>query len=69
MALKPTGPWPKIARVSRPDSPIRRSAPKAVPVPQEMAAPVSKLNSSGKGTRVRAGAAIWGAWAPWPVMP
>ena len=39
----------------RPAGPSRCSAPQAVPVPQEIAAPVSKDSSSGSGTRVRAG--------------
>ena len=56
VALKPTGPWPKMAMVSRPERFNRRNAPKAVPVPQEMAAPVSKESSSGSGTTVKAGA-------------
>ena len=55
VAESPTGPWPKIAMVSSPWSPRRCSAPQAVPVPQEIAAPVSKESSSGSGTRVRAG--------------
>jgi hypothetical protein len=38
--------------VSRPESCKRRSAPYAVPVPQEIAAPVSNDKLSGKGTRV-----------------
>ena len=36
----PTGPWPKMAMVSPPCRSSRCSAPQAVPVPQEIAAPV-----------------------------
>ena len=54
-ALSPTGPWPNTASVSRPERFMRRSALYAVPVPQEIAAPVAKESSSGSGTSVRAG--------------
>ena len=69
VAASPTGPWPKIAMVSSPWRPKRCSAPQAVPVPQEIAAPVSKESSSGSGTRVRAGHFMKAAWAPCPVTP
>ena len=69
VALSPTGPWPKTASVSRPETSSRFKAPYAVPVPHEMAAPSSKESSSGSGTSVRAGTFMSGAWAPWPVMP
>jgi hypothetical protein len=52
----PTGPWPKTTTVSRPVTPSRMSAPYAVPVPHEMAAPVEKISSSGRGMSVPAGA-------------
>jgi hypothetical protein len=40
---------------------MRCRAPKAVPVPQAIAAPVSYDSSSGNGTRVLAGTFIQGA--------
>src|ERR1700693_3349410 len=52
VADNPTGPCPKIAIVSRPERPTRRSAPYAVPVPHEIAAPVSNDRPSGRGTNV-----------------
>jgi len=55
VAESPTGPWPKMAMVSRPEMCIRLSAPKAVPVPQEIAAPASNESASGSGTSVLAG--------------
>jgi hypothetical protein len=64
VADRPTGPWPTIATVSRPERFMRRSAPNAVPVPHEMAAPVAKLSSSGSGTSVCAGTFMCGACAP-----
>ena len=69
VAERPTGPWPKTASVSRPETSRRRSAWYAVPVPHEMAAPSSKESSSGRGTSVEAGTVMNGAWPPWPVMP
>ena len=41
VALRPTGPWPKTARVSLPVTESRLSAWYAVPVPQAQAAPSS----------------------------
>ncbi len=55
VAESPTGPWPKTAMVSPPCSWTRRSAPHAVPVPQEIAAPVTKESASGSGTSVDTG--------------
>lgn len=55
VADRPTGPWPKIAMVWSPVSSRRFNAPQAVPVPQEMAAPVSNDSSSGSCTSVFAG--------------
>src|SRR5262249_11313379 len=55
VADRPTGPWPKMAIVSPPCSWTRRSAPQAVPVPQEMAAPVMKESGAGSGTSVDTG--------------
>src|SRR5262249_55512873 len=46
-----------------------RSAPQAVPVPQETAAPVTKESESGSGTSVDTGTFIYFAWAPWPPEP
>jgi hypothetical protein len=64
VADSPTGPWPKMAIVSPPCSSTRRSAPQAVPVPQEMAAPVTKESESGSGTSVDTGTFMYFAWAP-----
>src|SRR5215470_8508066 len=64
VAERPTGPWPKMAIVSPPCSAIRRSAPQAVPVPQEMAAPVTKESESGSGTSVDTGTFMYFAWPP-----
>ena len=58
VADRPTGPWPKIAIVSPPCRLSRLSAPQAVPVPQEMAAPVTKESASGSGTSVDTGTFI-----------
>ena len=69
VALSPTGPCPKTASVSRPDTSRRFNAPYAVPVPHEMAAPSSKEITSGIGTSVLAGTTMNGACAPLPVMP
>ena len=69
VADSPTGPWPKIAIVSLPERFIRRRAPQAVPVPQEMAAPVSKERSSGSGTSVLAGTHKYLAWPPLALLP
>ena len=64
VALSPTGPWPKIASVSRPDTSMRLRAPYAVPVPHETDAPSSNDSSSGSGTQVNAGAFIYRACPP-----
>ena len=58
-----------MAIVSPPFSWTRRSAPQAVPVPQEMAAPVTKESESGSGTKVDTGTFMYFAWAPWPPEP
>ena len=55
--------------VSRPETSSRCKAPNAVPVPQEIAAPVAKESSSGSGTSVRTGTFMYCACAPWPVRP
>ena len=68
VAARPTGPWPKIAIVSRPVF-IRRSAPYAVPDPQAIAAPAEKLSSSRSGTIVSAGTAMYFACPPWALLP
>ena len=51
----PTGPRPNTASVSRALSSRRSIAAKAVPVPQEMAAPAEKLISCGSEIKVFAG--------------
>src|SRR5439155_5927167 len=66
---EPDRPWPKTASVSRPETSRRLSAPYAVPVPHEIAAPSSKVSDSGSGTSVDAGTVMNGACPPWPVMP
>jgi hypothetical protein len=48
---------------------MRLSAPYAVPVPHETEAPSSNESESGKGTQVKAGASMNGAWPPCPVIP
>ena len=53
-----------MAIVSPPCSSTRRSAPQAVPVPQEMAAPVTKDSESGSGTSVDTGTFMYFAWPP-----
>ena len=53
--LAPTGPWPNTATMSRPEIPIFLRPFQAVPVPQEMAAPSSKVNSSSSRTSDRDG--------------
>ena len=53
--LAPTGPWPNTTTMSRPETSIFLSPFQAVPVPQEMAAPSSKDNSSSRSTRLREG--------------
>ena len=53
-----------MAIVSPPCSRIRCSAPHAVPVPQEIAAPVTKESESGNGTSVDAGTFMYFAWPP-----
>jgi hypothetical protein len=55
VADKPTGPWPNTVKVSPPRRPSRSSAPHAVPVPQAIAAPASKLSASCSGISVAAG--------------
>src|ERR1700722_15258411 len=65
----PTGPWPKIASVSFPDSRIRRSALYAVPEPQAIAAPAENDNSSGNGTIVLAGTHRYCACPPCELLP
>jgi hypothetical protein len=62
MGLRMIGPWPKMAIVSPPCSWTRRSAPQAVPVPREMAAPVTKESESGSGTSVDTGTFMYFAW-------
>src|ERR1700674_5562964 len=69
VADNPTGPCPKIAIVPRPERPTRRNAPYAVPVPHEIAAPVSNDRPSGSGTNVLAGTFMYRACPPLPVTP
>ena len=47
----------------------RFSAPQAVPVPQETAAPVTKESESGSGTSVDTGTFMYLAWPPCPPEP
>jgi hypothetical protein len=61
VAESPTGPWPKIAMVSPPARFTRFSAPHAVPVPHEMAAPVTNESASGSGTSVDTGTFMYRA--------
>ena len=42
----------------------RRSAPQSVPVPQEMAAPVTKESGAGSGSKVDTGTFMYLAWPP-----
>ena len=65
----PTGPWPKIAIVSLPESRIRRSALYAVPEPHEIAAPAEKVSSSASGTSVFAGTLRYFACPPCELLP
>jgi hypothetical protein len=53
-----------IARLGRQRSWRRRRAPQAVPVPQEMAAPVTKESKSGSDTSVDTGTFMYLAWPP-----
>ena len=53
-----------MAIVSPPCSSTRRSAPQAVPVPQERAAPVTTESESGNGTSVDTGTFMYFAWPP-----
>ena len=69
VADRPTGPWPKMAIVSPPCRLTRFSAPQAVPVPQEIAAPVTKESESGSGTSVDTGTFMYLAWPPCPPEP
>jgi hypothetical protein len=69
VADKPTGPWPKTAIVSPPWRLIRFSAPQAVPVPQEMAAPVTNESGAGSGTSVDTGTFMYLACPPCPPEP
>src|SRR5262245_56669857 len=66
VADNPTGPWPKMAIVSPPCRLSRFSAPHAVPVPHEIAAPVTKESESGRGTSVPTGTFMYLACAPCP---
>ena len=52
-AKRGSGGWHQVA--GRGDRRAPLSAPQAVPVPQEMAAPVTKESSSGSGTSVDTG--------------
>jgi hypothetical protein len=56
--LKPTGPCPKIATLSRPDTLIFFNPFQAVPVPHEIAAPAANESSLGRCTNVRVGTRI-----------
>ena len=69
VADKPTGPCPKMAIVSPPCRLIRFSAPHAVPVPHETAAPVTKESESGSGTSVETGTFMYFACPPCPPEP
>ena len=69
VADRPTGPWPKMAIVSPPCRVIRFSAPQAVPVPHEIAAPVTKESASGSGTSVDTGTFMYFACPPCPPEP
>jgi hypothetical protein len=53
-----------MAIVSPPCKLIRFSAPHAVPVPQETAAPVTKDSESGSGTSVETGTFMYLACPP-----
>ena len=69
VADNPTGPWPKMAIVSPPLRLSRFRAPQAVPVPQEIAAPVTKERESGSGTKVDTGTFMYLACPPCPPEP
>ena len=69
VADRPTGPWPKTAIVSPPCRLSLFRAPHAVPVPHEIAAPVTKESESGSGTSVDTGTFMYRAWPPCPPEP